>query len=193
MAENAPEERGATLLGIARDSLERTLLTVSGEPETYDDEPWLHRPGASFITLRQARELRGCIGSIEAVRPLLEDVRSNARGAALEDPRFPPLVAAELDGVEIEVTLLSPLEPLPFSSEADALARLRPGIDGVVLRYERRRATFLPQVWDSLAEPAAFLAQLKRKAGLPPDFWHPELELQRYTARKWRESGLVAG
>jgi hypothetical protein len=146
--------------------------------------------GATFVTLRLGGELQGCIGSIAAVRPLIEDLRHNTLAAASQDPRFPPLDPAELDEVELEVTLLSPPRAMDFTDEADALAQLRPGVDGVVLRWGSRRSTFLPQVWEMLPSPEVFLAQLKKKAGLPEDFWHPDLGLERYTAEKWSESDL---
>ncbi|MBL8369119.1 MAG: AmmeMemoRadiSam system protein A [Candidatus Accumulibacter sp.] len=153
--------------------------------------PELAEPGASFVTLTQDGALRGCIGSLEAQRPLAADVAENAFAAAFRDPRFPPLSERELAHTRIEVSLLAPAEPFPVSSEEDALARLRPGVDGLILSYGRRRATFLPQVWESLADPRQFLAQLKLKAGLAADFWHPELTLARYGARKWKETSTT--
>lgn len=178
------------MLTVAREALEEAL---AGTPRSrsWTDEPWLLRPGASFVTLRKDGALRGCIGSLEARWPLVDDLRHNAVAAALRDPRFPPVEPAELGHLILEVTLLDPPEPMRTTSEADALARLRPGVDGVVLRFRRHHATFLPQVWDSLSEPADFLAHLKRKAGLPSDFWHPDLELERYTVRKWTEEQPV--
>jgi AmmeMemoRadiSam system protein A len=114
-------------------------------------------------------------------------VRRNALASAFEDSRFPPLEATELDDLSIEVTLLAPREPLPCRTEREALAALRPGVDGLVLCYGPRRATFLPQVWESLPDAARFLEALKEKAGLDPDFWHPSVQLERYTARSWSE------
>jgi AmmeMemoRadiSam system protein A len=185
--------RGATLLELARASLDEELRGAApprrGEDPRWD-EPWLLEPGATFVTLRRGGELRGCVGSVEIVRPLIEDVRRNAVAAALRDPRFPPLEPAELDQVELEVTLLSSPEPISFTSEADLLAKLRPGEDGLLLQWQRHRATYLPQVWEALREPGAFLASLKRKAGLRPDFWHPEIDLRRYTAEHWSEAEL---
>jgi AmmeMemoRadiSam system protein A len=115
-------------------------------------------------------------------------VAENASAAAFRDPRFPPLTPEELVHTRIEVSLLSPLEPIGFVDERDALARLCPGTDGVVLECGGRRGTFLPQVWNSLPEPAAFLAELKRKAGLPADFWDSSLRLYRYRVEKWSEA-----
>ncbi len=185
--------RGAILIGIARHELYRKLgrLPESSEAEsTWHDEPWLFEPGAVFVTLQCDGALRGCVGSLFAVRPLIEDVRKNAVAAALRDSRFSPVEPEQLDDLDVEVTELSAPEPMSFTSEADALAQLRPGEDGVVLRWGRRRATFLPQVWDSLPEPKAFLAQLKRKAGLAENFWDDDVELERYAARKWSEASL---
>lgn len=174
----------ATLLVVARDAIAERL----GVPATgYRPAEWLLAPGASFVTLTREGALRGCIGSLEAYRPLLDDVRANAVAAALRDPRFPPLSAAELPHTRIEVSLLSVPEEMDIASEADALAALRPGIDGVILRYGQARGTFLPQVWESLPRPADFLAQLRRKAGLPADFWDDGIRLARYTVHKWKE------
>lgn len=191
MSESEQARRGALLLEAARARLEAELRPDRPNLWAPPDEGWLYEHRATFVTLTQVDELRGCVGSIEAVRPLLEDVRHNAIAAAFRDPRFSPLTAAELDGVEVEVTVLSPLEPMEFDGEDDARARLRPGVDGVVLRWGAHRATFLPQVWESLPTPEAFLSSLKRKAGLAPDFWDSGVELECYTARHWSESELV--
>lgn len=177
-------QRGTTLLGLARNAIAQRLGVA--EP-MHDNAGWLAVPGATFVTLTQDGALRGCIGSLAAWRPLHEDVSENAVTAALHDPRFPKLRVPELPYTRIEVSLLSPLSELAFTSEQDALAQLRPGIDGVVLRCKTARGTFLPQVWDSLPEPRDFLAQLKCKAGLPADFWSDALRLERYTVTKWRE------
>jgi AmmeMemoRadiSam system protein A len=148
---------------------------------------WLSRPGATFVTLTQYGELRGCIGSLQACDPLIDDVSNNAVSAALRDPRFMPLMVDELESVSVEVSLLSELQPLRFASETDALAQLRPAIDGVVFEYGPYRSTFLPQVWESLPQPSQFLAKLKSKARLSEDFWDEEVKLSRYTVSKWRE------
>lgn len=181
-------ERGVVLIDVARRELERTLGPAAGIDAEERDELWLREPGAVFVTLTRGGELRGCVGSLVAVRSLIEDVRGNAVAAAQRDPRFAPVEPDELEDLEVEVTELTRPEPMHVIGEADALAQLRPGEDGIVLRFGERRATFLPQVWDSLPEPGDFLDQLKRKAGLPADFWDDELELERYRARKWTES-----
>lgn len=178
------EERGRILLAIARESLAAAFGL--GEEEVRD-EPWLSEPGATFVTLRLLGTLRGCVGSIRAYRPLLDDVRSNARAAAFSDTRFPPVEMSEYRELSMEVSLLSPCEPCEFGCEKEALAQLRPGIDGIVFELGERRSTFLPQVWEQLPEPWEFLAHLKRKAGLPPSFWDADVKLWRYTVMKWRE------
>ena len=152
-----------------------------------DATPFLQRPGATFVTLKHGSQLRGCIGSLAVHRPLADDVRANARAAAFQDPRFEPLRVGELGSVRIEVSLLSALQPMALHDEADALAQLRPGIDGIVLQYCGHRGTFLPQVWEHLPDRRSFLRQLKRKAGLAADFWDDGLRLSRYTVAKWAE------
>lgn len=153
---------------------------------------WLDAPGASFVTLTSGRApggaLRGCIGSLEARRPLREDVEANAVAAALHDPRFAPLTARELDDTVVEVSVLSAPAALPAADEAELLARLRPGVDGVVLSACGRRATFLPQVWEQLPDPADFLARLRRKAGLPADYWGRDVIVETYTVTAWQEA-----
>ena len=121
---------------------------------------------------------------------MLADVKSNAVSAALHDTRFLPLTQEEFVTVQVEVSLLTAPQPLGFADEADALAQLRPGTDGVVFEYGRYRSTFLPQVWESLAQPHLFLAMLKRKAGLPDNFWAEDVKLSCYTVTKWREADL---
>jgi AmmeMemoRadiSam system protein A len=179
------EETGTVLLAIARATIANLLGIASSAAE---DADWLIEPGATFVTLRKGGALRGCIGSLEAHRPLLVDVKANAIAAAFRDPRFLPLSREELAEVRIEVSLLSPLHPFECVSEADALARLQPSEDGVVLQYGSARATFLPQVWEDLPEPAIFLRELKRKAGLPASFWAVGVRLSRYSVAKYVET-----
>jgi len=184
-------EHGQVLLALAREAIAAALaapLAAPRVPPAVAAAPWLRAPGACFVTLMLERRLRGCIGSVRARRPLADDVRANARAAALGDPRFPPLTAAELPATRIEVSLLAPPMPLPAATEEEALAGLRPGVDGLILDGGGdAHATFLPQVWEHLPSPREFLAQLKHKAGLPRDFWSPALRLQRYTVTKWAE------
>jgi len=176
---------GTSLLCLARNAIgHRFSLPPSPVAELSEH----HLPGATFVTLTQHGELRGCIGSLEAHCPLAEDVSENALAAAFRDPRFAPLLAGEFEHTRIEVSLLTPATPLQFSDEHDALRQLRPGLDGIVLQHGSRRATFLPQVWESLPTPKQFLRQLKHKAGLPEDFWDAEIALFRYGVRKWKEA-----
>ena len=178
------DERGETLLAAARSAIGERY---GAAPLTLDSRPWMQEPGASFVTLTLGGDLRGCIGSLEAHRPLLEDVQSNAVAAAFRDPRFAPLSNREFAHVRVEVSELGAAEALEFENEAHALSLLRPHVDGLILEYGRHRSTFLPQVWETLARPEQFLSQLKRKAGLPADFWHDELRLSRYGVTKWKE------
>jgi AmmeMemoRadiSam system protein A len=180
-----PQDAGVVLLPLARAAIAREI----GRPlVTPEEAAWLREPGACFITLTYETRLRGCIGTLQAHRALGEDVRQNAVAAAFRDPRFKPLTATEFDGVEVEVSLLSALESLRFTDERDALQQLRVGVDGVIFQYGHHKSTFLPQVWRDYEEPAEFIAHLKYKAGLPPDFWDAEVKLSRYTVTKWRES-----
>jgi len=149
--------------------------------EIDDLPPQLLAPRASFVTLTQHGRLRGCRGTLEALRPMAQDVWENAWASAFDDPRFVPLAERELEGIDLEISLLSPTEPMTVASEADLLRQLRPGIDGLVLSHGARRATFLPEVWKNLPEPRQFVAELKRKAGWPQDFWSPALRCERYT------------
>ena len=179
--------KGELLLSIARTSIAEALGLENGG---YPEEPpaWLLKDGACFVTLTQKDQLRGCIGSLEPHRPLIDDVKSNAKSAAFKDPRFEPLSADELAKTEVEVSLLSATEPLHFSSEEEALSQLRPGTDGDIFEYGHHRSTFLPQVWEQLPSTETFMAHLKNKAGLSADFWADEVKLSRYTVSKWKES-----
>lgn len=176
---------GDALLARARNAVARDLAcAVSAEPW----HPRLTQPGATFVTLRLSGELRGCIGSLAATRPLDEDVRANAVAAAFRDPRFAPLTAAEFPATRFEVSLLAPPQPLAARDEAELLRVLRPHVDGVVLRCGDRRATLLPQVWASLPDPRDFVRALKRKAGLPTAFWSDALVFERYEVIKFDEA-----
>ncbi len=178
-------ERGVVLLPIARAAISSALkLSYKADESAH----WLADHGACFVTLTQFGELRGCIGTLQAHRPLLADVKRNAVSAAMRDPRFTPLSVEELDITTVEISLLSTTQAMEVRDEADALAQLRPGVDGIVFEYGSYRSTFLPQVWENLAQPRDFLAMLRRKAGLPEDFWAEEVKLSRYTVTKWSES-----
>ncbi len=180
-------ELGNALLALARGAI-GGKFGLNGDVAAAHEA--LGQPGATFVTLTQRGTLRGCIGSLEAHRALGRDVQENALAAAFRDPRFSPLAQEEFRITRVEVSLLTAPEPLAFRDEAEFMAQLRPGIDGIVFRYGRHRSTFLPQVWESLPEPSQFMQQLKRKAGLPPDFWHAEVSISRYTVSKWKESGF---
>ena len=182
-------EQGNLLLALARAAIAREFgVAFSCDKSSIDKyTDWLRAPGASFVTLMRKGELRGCIGSLEALRSLLTDVEANARAAAFSDPRFAPLAPAELNQIDIEVSVLSPLQPLDFTDEADALTQLRRGIDGVVFEYGNHRSTFLPQVWQQLPDAREFMAHLKAKAGLPTNFWADTVQLFRYSVLKWKE------
>ena len=184
-----PDERGKVLLPIARAAISSALNIPRAADESV---PWLTEQGACFVTLTQRGGLRGCIGSLQAHRSLLADVKHNAVAAALHDPRFPPLSQAELDITEIEISLLSPVQPMNIRDEADALVQLRPGVDGVIFECGPYRSTYLPQVWEHFIRPQKFLASLKNKARLPGDFWSDGVKLSRYTVTKWKESDTIS-
>jgi len=174
------------LLSRARNAIARALdLPTAAEP----GHPALDSPGATFVTLHLDGELRGCVGTLSAERALADDVQVHALAAAFRDPRFEPLAVEEFAELDIEVSLLEPAQPLAARTEAEAHQALRPGIDGVLLEWRGRSATFLPQVWQQLPLPAEFLGALKRKAGLAADFWHNDLRLSRYRVRKFAQVG----
>lgn len=184
----APAEQGRTLLALARAAVHEKLGVLYFYSGSQDAE-WLKAPAATFVTLNHQGKLRGCMGSLEAKRPLGEDVKFNARAAAFQDPRFKPLQPAELEETEIEISLLSEMERMTFAAKADAIRQLRPGTDGVVFTCETRRSTFLPQVWQQLPDPVAFLEALVAKAGFAREFWpQTGVELYRYTVTQWSES-----
>lgn len=177
----SPADR-ATLLDVARASIQHGLRhrqALAVNPDDYPEtlQPWR----ATFVTLEIGGQLRGCIGALTAYQPLVQDVAAHAYAAAFEDPRFAELRPDEFPNLEIFISVLSPPEPMCFSSEEDLLKQVRPGVDGLILEFRHYRATFLPAVWESLPDPYVFLAQLKHKAGLPLDFWSPELKVERYT------------
>lgn len=188
----ASTEHGRVLLPMARSAIAGAVGQAGAPSRPAATAPWLQAPGATFVTLTQQGQLRGCIGTLEAHRPLHQDVEANAVAAALRDPRFAPLQARELAWTEIEVSLLSVREALAFHCEDDALAQLRPGVDGVVFQFDRFRSTFLPQVWEQLPDVTGFMAHLKQKAGLPANFWSAQVRLERYTVTKWKETDFPA-
>lgn len=181
--EVALEDAGTVLLRMARSAIESRLFGAAPGP----DAPWLSQAGATFVTLRRDGILRGCIGSLQALRALGMDVAENALGAAFRDPRFTPVGAAEWPAVRVEVSLLSPPKRLRFADEDDLLSQIRAGEDGVVLEADGRHATFLPQVWEGMPDKRHFLRELARKAGLPADIRLGRCRVLRYRVAKWKE------
>jgi AmmeMemoRadiSam system protein A len=182
-----PSER-RILLVAARKSIEHGVR--EGQPIAVNiaDYPVaLEKRRAAFVTLHSKGALRGCIGHLEAVQPLVLDVAENAFAAAFRDPRFPPLTKSELADLSIEISVLSPAVPLSFSSEEELLGMIEPGRDGLVLEEGAARGTFLPTVWESLPRPRDFLRHLKQKAGLGPDHWSDNICISRYRTESFSE------
>ncbi len=177
------------LLIIARQAL---TLAVNNKPLPRIDPtcltPLLQQNGASFVTLTEDGELRGCVGALEPTLPLAEDVQYHAMAAALQDYRFPPVRPAEVAQIVIEISRLTLTQPLFYTGSQDLINHLRPDIDGVILKDGQRRATFLPQVWEKLPNPRAFLAQLCQKMGAPPDLWERRnLQVLTYQVEEFHE------
>lgn len=170
-----------TLLDIARDAIHGGLAGRRPELNPENFPAPLRELRATFVTLEIGRALRGCIGTLEAHQPLALDTAENAYAAAFRDPRFPPLAHPEFERLELHISILNPAVPMRFLSERDLLGQLRPGIDGLILSERGRCATFLPAVWESFGDPWEFLAHLKVKAGLRPDYWSETIEISRYT------------
>jgi AmmeMemoRadiSam system protein A len=169
------------VLDLAKSSIQHGLQT--GKPlkvDLADFPPELTIKRATFVTLLIQHQLRGCIGVLDAVRPLIEDITENAYCAAFKDPRFPLLENSELNHLKIHLSILTPAEPVLFASEQDLLTQLQPGIDGLILEDGCRRGTFLPSVWGSLPEAEQFLWHLKQKAGLAPGYWSNNIRVYRY-------------
>jgi AmmeMemoRadiSam system protein A len=180
------EERAA-LLRIARQSLEDGVRGRLLNPLDLSSLPAaLQASGASFVTLTRNGELRGCIGALEAHQALADDVREHAIAAALQDYRFPPVTPDELPEIDIEISRLTPSHPLEYDTPQDLIKCLKPNIDGVVLKYGGRRATFLPQVWEKISDPSLFLSYLCQKMGVSPDLWqHKKLEVFIYQVEEF--------
>jgi len=183
------EDQQAQLLDLAREA----VLCAASEEELPELDlealpRGLRRTGASFVTLTKDGRLRGCIGSLEARRPLAVDVQQNALGAAVRDPRFPCVRPGEVEAITVEISVLSSPEPLSYDGLEDLCDKLRPGVDGVVIERGWQRATFLPQVWDKLPEARQFLHRLCMKAGLAPSaFGSGEVDVYTYQVEKFRE------
>jgi AmmeMemoRadiSam system protein A len=168
--------RGPVLARWARAHLRATL---GGPAARRPDEPWCRELAATFVSLHWTTgELQGCIGCLQPARAIVDDVASHVVSAALHDPRTDPIVIDDIDRLDLEISLLSPLERIDF-------AEIRPGIDGLVLEHRGGRATLLPVMWTQLPDIATFLAALKQKAGLPRDFESPDLRLSRYTTDRY--------
>ena len=196
---STPQPAGLThdeqqiLLSLARASIRAAVL---GEPLPgnllADLPPSLFQPAACFVTLLGADtgELRGCTGVLRAQLPLVEEVIRTAAQTALCDPRFPPVSPEELDALRIEISVLTTPQPLEYSSPDEIPERLRPGIDGVTLIHRGlHRATFLPQVWDKIADPIEFLDRLSMKMGLPPGAWRrPGIAVEIYQVQEFGET-----
>ena len=179
---NFDEEERKILLKTADDAIKHGLET--GKTLTLDLENYpekLRKNGASFVTLKIDKKLKGCIGTLEAHRPLIQDVAQNAYSAAFRDPRFPPLTKEEYPKISKHISILSESSPISFTSEEDLLKQIHPGIDGLILSDKGYRGTFLPSVWESLPEPERFLQHLKLKAGLTQNHWSDSLQIERYT------------
>ncbi|WP_394263904.1 AmmeMemoRadiSam system protein A [Trueperella sp.] len=190
--QHLPDNAGDWLLPLARTAIAGVLGAdpgPRGEVPTPVPE-WMESQGATFVTLTQNGHLRGCIGSLLAHRALVDDLRYNAVASATQDYRFPTLTADELARTDIEVSVLSAPTPIEFSTRAELEEQLRPGVDGLILTVELRRATFLPQVWEQLPKPALFIDQLLAKAGVSPDRvdWASDrVTAKRYTVTDWAE------
>jgi AmmeMemoRadiSam system protein A len=173
---------GAELARWARARLRQEL---GGPHATPPSGPWCDDPGATFVTLRwTSGRLQGCRGTLAARRAILLDVAENAIAAGLRDPRSRPVRLEDLDQLDLELSILSASEPVVAHDERSALAALRPGVDGVVFEWKGRSATFLPSMWEQLPDVRHFMAELKMKAGLGPDFWDGAVRLYRYEADK---------
>jgi AmmeMemoRadiSam system protein A len=177
------------LLRLAREALEHVVKGEDLPPlDSSTLTPRLREEGASFVTLTERGQLRGCIGALEPYQSLAQDVREHTVAAALEDPRFPPVNEREVDRINIEVSRLTRPVPLQYEDANDLLSRLRPHVDGVILRDAFRRATFLPQVWEKISDPAEFLDNLCYKLGANPDLWRRKhLEVLTYQVEEFHE------
>lgn len=178
-----------TLLTIARQAITDAIQAktlIPPDPKNYSE--MLQREGASFVTLTIHGDLRGCIGALEPYQPLVVDVWEHAIAAAMEDYRFYPVSASELDQIKIEISRLTVPQRLEYTDPADLIARLHPDQDGVILREGRNRATFLPQVWEKIPDARSFLSQLCLKMGAPANYWLTHhLDVFTYQVEKFEE------
>ena len=178
---NFSTEQQQYLLDIAKHSIEYGVL--NNKPMVVDLKNYpkaLKEERATFVTLEKQGQLRGCIGMLDAVRPLVEDVAANAYSAAFSDPRFAPVAQFELIDLRISISILTPAQPMHFTSEQDLINQIKPHVDGLILSEGRHRGTFLPSVWSSLPNKVNFLQQLKLKAGLAENYWSSSIKVERY-------------
>lgn len=184
------QRQGEILLHVARISIiEKLRNGQKWLPPHRDVDPSLLEPRACFVTLHLNGELRGCIGSLEPVEPLIDNVANNSRAAAFSDPRFDPVTVDEVRHLHIDISVLGIPAPLYFDTEEAMIKQLRPGIDGLILHTPQGgRATFLPSVWEQLPDPVAFVQHLKHKAGLPPHYWHHAMRAERYEVQYFNEA-----
>ncbi len=180
------KQQQSLLHQIAYDSIKQGLTSKQAlEVSLKELEPALTEHKASFVTLHRHAQLRGCIGALKPVRPLAADVVHNAYAAAFSDHRFPPVSKSEVDELDIHISILDTPSAMDFSSEADLIDQLQPGIDGLILESQGKRGTFLPAVWENIKDRQAFLTHLKLKAGLPADFWDDDIKIQRYSVEEF--------
>jgi len=182
------EQQQKALLTMARDQIAGKL---SGSHPSVIEDSAFQQQAATFVTLKKSGQLRGCIGTLEAIRSLCDDIRYNALAAAFRDTRFPPVTKNELDDLTIEISILDTPEAMLFDTEAELLSQLKPGVDGLILTAGAAgeyRSTFLPQVWQQLPDPQQFLNQLKLKAGLRTDYWGDDVSAMRYRVVSFAEA-----
>lgn len=175
----------AGLQGVAGPTIAAALF-VSEAPDAAEDTGFLQDKGATFVTILRDGQLRGCIGTTVAHQPLGDDVARHAYAAAFQDPRFGPVQRSEWAALSLEISVLAPPSDLAVHGRGELLRRLRPGVDGLVLRAGNRGATFLPSVWASLSEPARFVDALLAKGGFDRGSWPEGMRVQTYTVEKWR-------
>ncbi|WP_197171967.1 AmmeMemoRadiSam system protein A [Novipirellula aureliae] len=181
-----PKSDRERLLDVAEQSIAAGLQTRRiVEPELVSYSDALRHVQASFVTLRTDEQLRGCVGSVEASDPLVFDVSHNAFRAAFNNGRYPALTEAEFPSLTIQVTVLSPLKHLITRSLGDVIAKIQPGVDGVVLRLGRRHAMFLPEIWETLQDPVELFRHLRLKAGLPPERWSPRIRVSTFQTQRF--------
>lgn len=177
----SPQDK-SHLLDIARQSIAYGISHHQPLKINTNDYPvYLQEQAATFVTLNINHQLRGCIGTLTAYQPLVNDIADHAFAAAFQDPRFPPVTKNEEPLLDIHISILTPAKPITFLSEDDLISQLKPGVDGLILESGLHKGTFLPSVWESLPEPEDFLQHLKLKAGLDKKFWDKNIKISRYT------------